>query len=121
MKAGIEHRIPLPDAALAVLKGIRRQEHHRLVFPGGKPGQPLSNMAMATVLRRVRVDATVHGFRSSFRDWAAETTSFSREVCEQALAHAIPDKAEAAYRRGDLFNKRRRLRNAWARYCHSLG
>ena len=121
MKAGIEHCIPLTDAALAVLKGIRRQEQHRLGFPGGKPGQPLSNMAMATVLRRMQVDATVYGFRSSFRDWAAEATSFSREVCEQALAHAIPDKAEAAYRRGDLFNKRRRLMTAWARYCRSLG
>ena len=120
MKSGIEHRIPLPDAALAVLKGVRRQEHDRLVFPGGKPGQTLSNMAMATVLRRMRVDATVHGFRSSFRDWAAETTSFSGEVCEQALAHAIPDKAEAAYRRGDLFNKRRRLMNAWARCCRPV-
>ena len=100
-----------------VLDDIGRRERAPLVFPGSKPGKPRSNMAMAAVLRRMRVDATVHGFRSSFRGWAAETTSFSREVCEQALAHAIPDKAEAAYRRGDLFNKRRRLMNTWARYC----
>ena len=120
MKAGVVHRIPLSDVALAVPQDIRRQEHDRLVFPGGKPGKPLSNMAMATVLRRMQVDATVHGFRSSFRDWAAGTTSVSREVCEQALAHAIPDKAEAAYRRGDLFNKRRHLMNAWARYCRPV-
>ena len=117
MKAGVEHRIPLSDAALMVLDDIGRRERDPLVFPGSKPGKPRSNMAMAAVLRRMRVDATVNGFRSSFRDWAAETTSFSREVCEQALAHAVPDKAEAAYRRGDLFNKRRRLMNTWARYC----
>ena len=88
------------------------------VFPGTARGKPLSEMAMAMQLRRMKADdITVHGFRSTFRDWASETTSFPHEVCEQALAHAIGNKTEAAYRRGDLFEKRRKLMNAWAAYC----
>ena len=88
------------------------------VFPGGKPGKPLSNMAFLMLLRRMgRGDLTAHGFRSSFRDWAAERTNFPSEVAEMALAHAVGNKVEAAYRRGDLFEKRRRLMQQWATFC----
>ena len=88
------------------------------VFPGGRHGRPLSEMALLMLLRRMGFgDVTAHGFRSTFRDWAAERTSFPREVAEMALAHAIPDAVEAAYRRGDLFEKRRRLMTAWAEFC----
>ena len=87
------------------------------VFPGGKKGRPLSNMAMLAVLKRMkRDDLTAHGFRSTFRDWAAERTNFPREVVEMALAHTIENKVEAAYRRGDLFQKRTQLMEAWARF-----
>jgi len=88
------------------------------VFPGGKAGRPLSGMAMLMLLRRMgRGDLTAHGFRSTFRDWAAETTGYAREVAEAALAHALGDKVEAAYRRGDLFEKRARLMADWATFC----
>jgi hypothetical protein len=88
------------------------------VFAGQKPGRPLSVMALEMVLRRMNIDGvTVHGFRSAFRDWAAECTNFPNEVCEAALAHVIENKAEAAYRRGDLFEKRGKLMESWARYC----
>src|SRR5262249_62007125 len=88
------------------------------IVPGGKSDKPLSNMALLALLKRMgRSDLTVHGFRSTFRDWAAEQTNFPHEVAEMALAHAIGDKVEAAYRRGDLFRKRRELLDAWARYC----
>src|SRR5205807_4389712 len=88
------------------------------VFPGNKPKRPLSSMAMTMHLRRMGYEGiTVHGFRSTFRDWASEATSFPHEICEMALAHVIENKAEAAYRRGDLFEKRRRLMAAWAAYC----
>src|SRR6202023_3032413 len=90
------------------------------LFPGARRGKSLSNMAMRMVLRRMdRADLTAHGFRSTFRDWAAECTNFPREVAEAALAHAVGDKVEAAYRRGDLFAKRRRLMESWAVYCLS--
>ena len=90
------------------------------VFPGGKDAQPLSNMAMMMTLRRMeRDDLTVHGFRSSFRDWAAEQMNAPRELAEMALAHTIGDKTEAAYRRGDLFDKRRQLMRDWEKYCTS--
>jgi integrase len=89
-----------------------------LFFTGQKLGNPLSVMALTMVLRRMKIDsATVHGFRSAFRDWAAECTNFPNEVCEAALAHVIDNKAEAAYRRGDLFEKRRKLMEAWGAYC----
>ena len=118
MKAGKEHRVPLSGAALAVLKqmhGIRRSDY---VFPGGRDGRPLSEMALLMLLRRMeRGEITAHGFRSTFRDWAAERTNFPREVAEAALAHTIPDAVEAAYRRGDLFEKRKKLMAAWADYC----
>jgi integrase len=122
MKAGKEHRVPLSGRALAILDEVQRARtsDSQYVFPGGKTGKPLSNMAMATVLRRMgRTDITVHGFRSTFRDWAAERTNFPSEVVEMALAHAVGDKVEAAYRRGDLFEKRRRLMAEWAAYCNS--
>jgi integrase len=117
MKAGREHRVPLPPRALTIIDDVVTTDA-KFVFPGGKLGKPLSNMAMTTVLRRMgRGDITVHGFRSTFRDWAAERTNYPREVVEMALAHSIGDKVEAAYRRGDLFEKRRRLMSEWATYC----
>ena len=118
MKAGHAHRIPLTDRALEILKNLPRLDHNPHVFPGNAKGKPLSGMAMTMQLRRMkRVDITVHGFRSTFRDWASEQTSFPHETCEHALAHRISDKAEAAYRRGDQFEKRRKLMEAWAAWC----
>ncbi len=120
MKAGHEHRVPLSAGALAILSELHgaRPTHNEHVFFGNGRGKSLSNMAMTAVLRRMqRTDITVHGFRSTFRDWASEQTSFSHETCEHALAHRISDKAEAAYRRGDQFEKRRALMEAWAAYC----
>jgi integrase len=121
MKAGKEHRVPLSKPALAVLKRLPKSEPAAFVFPGGKVGKPLSNMALLALLERMkRGDLTVHGFRSTFRDWAAERTNFPREVAEHALAHSLPDKVEAAYRRSDLFDKRRQMMDAWARYCGTV-
>jgi integrase len=120
MKAGKEHRVPLSSAALRLLAAIPR--HGPIVFPGRRKGSPLSDMSLTEVLRRMgRRDITVHGFRSTFRDWCAEGpgNSFSREVCEHALAHSLPDRVEAAYRRGDLLEKRIVLMQAWADYCMS--
>jgi integrase len=118
MKAGKEHRVPLSNAALAVLEEMQKVRTGDFVFPGGKVGRPISNMAMLMLLRRMgHVDLTTHGFRSSFRDWAAERTGFPAEVAEMALAHTVTDKVEAAYRRGDLFQKRRQLMEAWAKFC----
>lgn len=119
MKTGREHRVPLPALAVAVLDHMQN-EHPKgdWVFPGAGREHTLSSMALLMTLRRMkRADLTAHGFRSTFRDWAAETTNFPREVAEAALAHSIGDKTEAAYRRGDLFEKRRKLMNAWAEYC----
>jgi integrase len=121
MKAGKEHRVPLSDAALAVLKEMREIRHSDYVFPGGRDRRPLSEMSLLMLLRRMKHgDITAHGFRSTFRDWAAERTTFPREVAEAALAHAIPDAVEAAYRRGDLVDKRRKLMDAWAAYCAKI-
>jgi integrase len=118
MKAGREHRVPLSIRALEIVKAIHECRNGDYVFPGQKPGKPLSVMALEMILRRMKIDdVTVHGFRSSFRDWAAECTNFPNEVCEAALAHVIENKAEAAYRRGDLFDKRRKLMEAWSAYC----
>jgi integrase len=118
MKSSREHRVPLSSPAIAVLKRMERLKGV-YVFPGrNTPDRPLSNMALLMMLGRMnRGDITAHGFRSTFRDWAAECTNFPTEVVEMALAHAIEDKTEAAYRRGDLFDKRRRLMDAWANYC----
>lgn len=113
MKAKKEHRIPLSARALKIVREMLKLEQD-YVFPGTRSGTPISNMAMLGLLDRVKVDVTVHGFRSSFRDWAAERTTFPHEVCEMALAHTIPNAAEAAYRRGDLFEKRAKLMGAWA-------
>jgi integrase len=118
MKAGKEHRVPLSDAALAILEGMRKIRQGDHIFPGSKAGRPISNMAMLMLLRRMgRGDLTAHGFRSSFRDWAAERTTFPAEVAEMALAHTVGVKVEAAYRRGDLLQKRRQLAEAWAKFC----
>jgi integrase len=115
MKAAKEHRVPLSDRTVEILTSTKKLGRDHL-FPGSRGG-PLSGMAMSMLLRRLKVDATVHGFRSSFRDWAAECTGYPHEVCEMALAHTIGNKAEAAYRRGDLFEKRRRLMADWAEFC----
>lgn len=118
MKAGREHRLPLSSRACAIIEEMKQVAISDFVFPGGKADRPLSSMAFLMLLRRLRrTDITAHGFRSTFRDWAAEATTFSNEVAEMALAHSISDKVEAAYRRGDLFNKRRELADAWAGYC----
>jgi integrase len=115
-KAWREHRVPLSEPALTILTGLDRMGD--LVFPGQRRGRPLSDMALLMLLRRMgRGDLTAHGFRSTFSDWCAEETSFPSEVREMALAHTVGDKVEAAYRRGDLFEKRRQLAEAWARYC----
>ncbi|MFK7941453.1 MAG: tyrosine-type recombinase/integrase [Paracoccaceae bacterium] len=114
MKAGKEHRVPLTNAAIEQL-GARRADDALVFESEAKPGRPISDMSMTAVLRRMGRDGiTVHGFRSTFRDWAGETTGFPREVIEAALAHGIKDKAEAAYARSDLFDKRRNLMDAWA-------
>ncbi len=118
MKAGKEHRVPLSRAAMRILKGQLDVRTDDFIFPGAKLGRPLSGMALLMLLRRMdRSDITVHGFRSTFRDWASECTNFPREVPEMALAHTISDAVEAAYRRGDLFEKRRRLMDAWSEFC----
>ncbi len=118
MKSGRGHRVPLTAPAIGILEELPREEGTEYLFIGGGNGRPLSNMAMLSLLRRMdRRGMTVHGFRSSFRDWAAETTGYSSEVVELALAHRIANRVEAAYRRGDLFEKRRRLMAEWARHC----
>ena len=118
MKAGREHRVPLSPRAVAILRKLEKLKAGQFVFPGHAPNKPLSNMAMEMMLRRMKIeDATVHGFRSSFRDWAGNVSNFPREVVETALAHVIGDKAEQAYRRSDALEKRRKLMEAWAAYC----
>ena len=118
MKAGKEHRVPLSDAALAVLDSLPRVAGSPYLFPGARKGRPLSNMAMLMGLRRMgREGLTMHGFRSTFRDWAAERTHYPREVCEMALAHVVAAGAEAAYWRGDVFDKRRALMADWGAYA----
>ena len=119
MKAAKEHRVPLSLRAMEILESLKPLGSDWL-FPGAR-GDKLSGMAMAMLMRRMKVDATVHGFRSGFRDWAAECTGFAHEVAEMALAHPIENKVERAYRRGDLFDKRRRLMDDWATFCDSDG
>jgi integrase len=122
MKAGKEHRVPLSGRAFEILKEMKasHDDDAEYVFEGREPGTALSNMSLLMLLRRMgRDDLTVHGFRSTFRDWCAEQTNFPNEVAEMALAHTVGDKVEAAYRRGDLFQKRRSLAQAWAKYCGS--
>ena len=118
MKAGREHRVPLSGRALAILEAVAEAKTGEFVFAGQKAGKPLSGMAMEMVLRRMKVDdVTVHGFRSAFRDWCGEATSFPRELAEAALAHVAGDATERAYRRGDALEKRRGLMEAWAGFC----
>jgi integrase len=110
--------VPLSPRAVAILRQLEKLKSGEFVFPGQSRNKPLSNLAMEMVLRRMKVeDATVHGFRSSFRDWAGNVSSFPRELTETALAHVIGDKAEQAYRRSDALEKRRKLMEAWASYC----
>jgi integrase len=118
-KTGRDHRVPLSKPALAILRTQHQATGGKgFVFPGARPKRPLSNMAMLETLRRMkRHDLTVHGFRSTFRDWAEEQTNFPGSVAEAALGHIVGDKTEAAYRRGDLFEKRRKLMAAWAQYA----
>jgi integrase len=120
MKAHREHRVPLPDRAIRILEEMQRirRDGDKYAFPGVREGEPLSNAAMLAVLQRRmgRKDLTVHGFRSTFRTWAAERSNFPRELAEAALAHVLSDKTEAAYQRGDLFEKRRKMMQAWAAF-----
>jgi integrase len=118
MKGGREHRVPLSAPVLALLNAMPRVAGNDHVFPGARAGQGLGHVALFNLLRVMgRGDITVHGFRSTFRDWAAEQTNYARDVCESALAHAIAGSVEAAYRRGDLLDKRRRLMRDWAAFC----
>ncbi len=117
MKAGGQHRVPLSSRAIEILGELAEGKTGDSVFPGQRSGRQLSDMSLKMVLRRMKIDATTHGFRSSFRDWAGEETHFPREVAAAALAHVIGDKAEQAYRRGDALEKRRGLMEAWANYC----
>lgn len=116
MKAGREHRVPLSESAIKLLQALPRKEGSDAVFPAPRANF-LSDMSLSAVMRRMQVNAVPHGFRSTFRDWAAERTSYPRDVAEMALAHAIGNKVEAAYRRGDLFDKRTRMMEEWARFC----
>jgi len=117
MKGDREHRVPLSGPVIAVLKAMQTIQHSPYIFPGARRGPMAKNIMLKLAKQIGASDLTVHGFRSTFRDWAAERTAFPREVAEMALAHAIPNAVEAAYRRGDLFEKRRRLMDAWADFC----
>jgi integrase len=122
MKAGKEHRVPLSPRALAILEEATklRADSSAFVFPGQRRGRPLSGMATEMLLRRMKIEtASVHGFRSSFRDWAGEHTAYPREVAEAALAHQVGDEVERAYRRGDALEKRRKLMDAWEAICET--
>jgi integrase len=119
MKAGREHRVPLSPRAVAILEEVAllRSCEGDYLFPSTKIGRPLSGMAMEMLLRRLKVDVTVHGFRSSFRDWCGEESAFPREIAEAALAHVVGDATERAYRRGDALEKRRHLMQEWQKHC----
>lgn len=116
MKAGREHRVPLSPPALKLLHALPRIEGTSLLFPSTK-NTPLSDMTLSGVLRRMGIEAVPHGFRSTFKDWASERTGYPGEMSEMALAHTVSNKVEAAYRRGDMFVKRRRMMNDWAKFC----
>jgi len=123
MKAGRDHRVPLSDAAIEVLGTAKAMADRPegLAFPSRRAGRPLSDMTLAAVMKRLSVPATVHGFRSTFRDWSEEATNFPHEVKEAALAHTVKNKAEAAYRRTDLFEKRRAMMDVWAGHATEAG
>jgi integrase len=116
MKAGEEHRVPLSGAAVAILEMVRGLSSD-LVFPNRQGAKPLSDMTLAKVLKTLNAPVTVHGFRSTFRDWAEETTSFPHEVKEAALAHKVKSKVERAYRRTDLFERRKAMMETWAQFA----
>ncbi len=125
MKAKKPHVVPLSARTLAILDRMaelrKSDKPDALVFPGAKAGKPISDMTLTMLLRRMKVEATAHGFRSSFRVWAAESTNFPREVAEAALAHVLKDKVEAAYQRSDMLEKRRKMMDAWAGFCAGGG
>ena len=120
MKAGLPHRVPLSEPALTVLQTVRGLDTEK-VFPGQRRGRPMSDTTIAAPLKRMGVSCTVHGFRSSFRDWAAERTAFPREIAEMCLAHEVGNAVERAYRRSDLYEKRQQLMDQWARFCCPAG
>ena len=118
MKGNIEHRVPLTPEALAVLRGVQGLDDV-FVFPGQRRAMPLTKTALEDLMSRMGRDVTMHGFRSTFRDWCAERTSFPREIAELSPAHSVGDAVERAYRRSDLFDKLRQLMSAWGRFCAS--
>jgi integrase len=120
MKAGVAHVVPLGDRAMDILKDQYAIRCSQFVFPGHRDNRPMSNTGMLTVLQRLGADVTTHGFRSSFRDWAGDLSGFPRDVIEMALAHAVGDATEQAYRRGRALEQRRKLMDAWAAYCERL-
>jgi integrase len=120
MKAARQHRVPLSDDAIELLEALPTEEGNDFMFIGARAGRGLSNMAMLELMRDMRPDFVPHGLRSSFKDWCAETTNYPNIVSEMALAHKISNETEAAYRRGDLLDKRRRLMRDWARYCATV-
>jgi len=117
MKAGVSHRVPLSPAAIRLLEKVGKTAGTDLIFPSPRKLAPLSDMALSKLMKDMEADGVPHGFRSTFRDWTVERTSFPREVTERAMAHAVGDKTEAAYLRSDVFEKRRRLMDMWATYC----
>ena len=117
MKAGKPHRVPLSDRAVTLLSQRDRGKPTDLIFKGRKPGRPLSDMSLTMPLRRAELGVTIHGFRSSFRDWCGDGNSTTREVAEACLAHAVQNKTEAAYARSDYFDKRRHVMDRWADFC----
>lgn len=127
MKSKVEHRIPLSSATMKILNALPSVENNPYTLPGSRIGRPLSNMTLLKLMRDMdygvncsKGDYVPHGFRSSFRDWSGEESSFPRDVAEMALAHVIENKVEAAYRRGDLFEKRRQMMQEWADYIDEL-
>lgn len=119
MKAGKEHRVPLTESTIQILNTQLHQENDKVIFNAPRGG-PLSDMAMTAVMRRMKVDAVPHGFRSTFRDWAREHTNYPRDLAEQALAHVLENKVEAAYRRGDALEKRRQMMHEWSVFCNPV-
>lgn len=117
MKAGKEHRVPLSPPAVKLLSSLPQLKDTTLVFPSSR-NKPLSDMTLTAVLRRMKIAALPHGFRSTFKDWVSELTNYPNELSEMALAHAIGSKVEAAYRRGDMFDRRRNLMDEWAAFCN---
>ena len=116
MKAKREHRVPLSKQAIALLKALPTMNTGALIFPSTKPTTKLSDMSLTAVMRRMQTDAVPHGLRASFRNWTAEETSYPNEVAEMALAHKVGNAVEAAYRRGDLFEKRRSMMQDWSNF-----